>query len=46
MRVKHGFDSNVIDETDSQSEKHFDPRISILLPISISDDFEKFRINL
>jgi hypothetical protein len=46
MRVKHEFDSNVIDESDSQKEKHFDPRISIFIPISIADDFEKFRINL
>jgi hypothetical protein len=36
----------VIDESDSQYEKHFDPRISILLPISIADNVEKFRINL
>jgi hypothetical protein len=46
IRVKCEFDSNVIDESDPQSEKHFDPRISIFLPISIADDFEKFRINL
>jgi hypothetical protein len=31
----------VIDESDLQYEKHFDPTISIFLPISISDDFEK-----
>jgi hypothetical protein len=36
----------VIDESDSQYEKHFDPRISIFLPISIADDSEKFLINL
>jgi hypothetical protein len=36
----------VIDESDVQYEKHFDPRISIFRPISIVDDFEKFRINL
>jgi hypothetical protein len=45
IRVKDEFDSNVIDESDSQHEKHFDPRISIFLPISIPDDSEKFRIN-
>jgi hypothetical protein len=31
----------VIDESDSQSEKHFDPRISIFPQISIRDDSEK-----
>jgi hypothetical protein len=36
----------VIDESEKQYEKQFDPRISIFLPISISDDFEKLRINL
>jgi hypothetical protein len=36
----------VIDESDSQYEKHPDPIISILLPISITDDAEKVRINL
>jgi hypothetical protein len=36
----------VIDESDLQDEKHFDPRMAIVLPISIADDFEKFRINL
>jgi hypothetical protein len=36
----------VIDENDLQDEKQYDPRISTFLPISISDDFEKFRINL
>jgi hypothetical protein len=46
IRVKCEFDSNEIDESDSQSEKHSDPRISIFLPMLISDDFEKFRINL
>jgi hypothetical protein len=35
----------VIDESDSQYEKHFDPRISILLGISISDNPQRFRIN-
>jgi hypothetical protein len=40
IRVKSEFDSNVIDESDSQFAKHFDPRISILLGIKIdsSDD--------
>jgi hypothetical protein len=46
IRIKHEFDSNVIDESDSQFEKHFDPRISTFLPISIANDFQKFRINL
>jgi hypothetical protein len=46
IRVKHEFDSNVIDESNSQDEKQCDPRISIFLPISITDDSEKFRINL
>jgi hypothetical protein len=32
----------VIDESDSQFEKHFDPRISIVRVISIADDSEKF----
>jgi hypothetical protein len=36
----------VIDESDSQDEKHFDPRILILLPSSIADDFQKCPINL
>jgi hypothetical protein len=46
IRVKCEFDSNVIDENDLQCEKQNDARISIFLPISIDDDFEKFRINL
>jgi hypothetical protein len=46
IRVKCEFDSNVIDESDLQNEKHFDPTISISLPTSITDDSEKFRINL
>jgi hypothetical protein len=41
IRVKHQFDSNVIDESDSQFEKQNDPKMSILLAISISDDVEK-----
>jgi hypothetical protein len=36
----------VIDESDLQSEKHFDPRISTLFGISIVDAFWKFWINL
>jgi hypothetical protein len=36
----------VIDESDLQYEKHFDPRISIFIPISIADEFEKLLINL
>jgi hypothetical protein len=36
----------VIDESDLQREKHFDPRISIFLPISIFDDRETLKINL
>jgi hypothetical protein len=34
------FDSNVIDESDSQYEKHFDPRISTLLGIKIDSSDE------
>jgi hypothetical protein len=42
MRVKCEFDSNVIDESDSQDTKHFDPRISTLFGIKIdsSDEYE------
>jgi hypothetical protein len=36
----------VIDESELQYEKHFDPRISILLGISISDVSQIWRINL
>jgi hypothetical protein len=46
IRVKCEFDSNAIDESDLQNEKQFDPTILIFFPISIPDDFEKFRINL
>jgi hypothetical protein len=46
IRVNREFDSNVIDEIELQYEKHFDPTISIFLPISTFNDFEKFRINL
>jgi hypothetical protein len=35
IRDKREFDSNVIEESDSQNEKHFDPRISTLLGIKI-----------
>jgi hypothetical protein len=35
IRVKHEFDSNVIDESDSQFEKQFEQRISTLLGIKI-----------
>jgi hypothetical protein len=40
MPVKREFDSNVIDESESQSEKHEHPRISTFLGIKIdsSDD--------
>jgi hypothetical protein len=46
IRVNCEFDSNMIDETDLQYEQQYEPRISTFLPISIDDDFEKFRINL
>jgi hypothetical protein len=46
IRVKCESDSNVIDESELQYEKHFNSRISIFRLISTSDDFEKFRINL
>jgi hypothetical protein len=36
----------VIDESDSQCEKHFDPRISTLFGISNSNDYENLQINL
>jgi hypothetical protein len=45
-RLQIQFVSNVIDESDSQHEKQFDPRISIFPPISIADDSQKFRISL
>jgi hypothetical protein len=38
IRVKCEFDSNVIDESELQLEKHFDPRISTFIPISIADE--------
>jgi hypothetical protein len=42
MRINREFDSNEIDESDSQDEKQDDPRISTFRGISIdrSDDFE------
>jgi hypothetical protein len=46
FRVKCQFDSNEIDKSNLQNEEQFDPTISIFIPISISDDCEKFRINL
>jgi hypothetical protein len=41
IRVKCESDSNLIDESDSQREKHFDPKISTFRGIKIdwSDDF-------
>jgi hypothetical protein len=35
MRINREFDSNEIDESDLQREKHDDPRISTLRGISI-----------
>jgi hypothetical protein len=35
IRLKDEFDSNMIDESDRQDEKHFDPRISTFLGIMI-----------
>jgi hypothetical protein len=35
MRINCEFDSNVIDESDLQDEKHDEPRISIPLGIKI-----------
>jgi hypothetical protein len=46
IRFNCEFDSNVIDESEPQHEKHPDPRISTFLPISIADDPEELRINL
>jgi hypothetical protein len=42
IRTKLEFDSNVIDESDLQFEKHFDPRMWTLLGIKIdwSDEYE------
>jgi hypothetical protein len=39
-------DSNEIDESDLQNEKHFEPRISIFDGILTSDELEKLQINL
>jgi hypothetical protein len=36
MRINREFDSNVIDENDSQLSKHREPRISTLLGIMIN----------
>jgi hypothetical protein len=38
--------SNVIDEIESHREKHDGPRISISHGISMSDEFDKLRINV
>jgi hypothetical protein len=46
IRVNREFDSNEIDDSDLQNEKHDEPRISISHGISRCDDFEKLRINL
>jgi hypothetical protein len=46
IRVNCELDSNVIDKSDLQDEKHDEPRISISETISRFDDLEKFRINL
>jgi hypothetical protein len=35
IRIKREFDSNVIDESEEQFEKHFDPTISTFLGIKI-----------
>jgi hypothetical protein len=35
IRINREFDSNVIDKSELQYEKHFDPRISTLSGISI-----------
>jgi hypothetical protein len=36
MRINREFDSNVIDESDLQDEKHFEQRISTFLGIKIN----------
>jgi hypothetical protein len=46
IRVNRDSDSNEIEESDLQNEKHDGPRISTPRPISIRDDLEKLRINL
>jgi hypothetical protein len=35
IRAKREFDSNVIDKSDSQKKKHFDPRISTFFGINM-----------
>jgi hypothetical protein len=45
IRVNREFDSNEIDESDLQCEKHADPRLSIPDEIGGFDDDEKLRIN-
>jgi hypothetical protein len=45
IRVNCEFESNEIDESDLQDEKHDDPTISISQQILIFDDDEKLRIN-
>jgi hypothetical protein len=46
IRVNCELDSNEIDESDSQNEKHDEPRISIFDAILTFDGAEKLRINL
>jgi hypothetical protein len=41
IRVKCESDTNLIDKSDLQDEKHLDPRIVILLGISTSDDCKR-----
>jgi hypothetical protein len=41
MRVNREFDSNVIDESDLQYEKHDESRISISQGIIIANEVEK-----
>jgi hypothetical protein len=45
IRVNRESDSNVIDESDRQYEKHDEQRISISRPITMCLDSEMFRIN-
>jgi hypothetical protein len=40
IRIKCEFASNVIDESDSQCEKHLDPRVSVFLGIKIDPSDE------
>jgi hypothetical protein len=46
IRVNRDLDSNEMDESDLQHEKHDEPRISISFEISTINDCEKLRINL